>query len=106
MNWAVLTKRMLNHYHCLRVDFLNGVLEKHEAEKELDIHERLLRKGKRRADRFQAFIGGVAQNRSRATEQILSAAAVMAFENFNFPAFKSREFKSSIQIRPKLSRVK
>ena len=29
----------------------------------------------------------------------------MAFENFNFPAFKSREFKSSIQTRPKLSRI-
>ena len=68
MNWAVLTKE-LNHYHCMRVDFLNGVLEKHEAEKN-DIHERSLRKGKRRADRLSLHRKRVAQNRSRATEQI------------------------------------
>ena len=105
MNWAVLTKRMLNHYHFLRVDFLNGVLEKHEAEKELDIHERLLQKGKRRANRLKLHRNRVVQNRSRATEQILSAAAVMAFDNFNLPAFKSRQFEMPVSIIPETARV-
>ena len=103
MNWAVLSKKMVNHYHYQRVDFLHHALEKHEAEKELEIHERLLLKGKRRAQRLEIHRKQVANNRSRATEQILSAAAVIAFDQRPAPTYISQipnDVTPTLQIPP------
>ena len=78
MNWAVLARKLMNMSHRFRVENLTDTLTQYQAEKELNIYERLLLDGKRRVARLERHRSEVQNNRQRATEQVLSAAFMMA----------------------------
>lgn len=78
MNWAVMTRKIINQSFRFCVENLNDMLEQHQVEAQLDIYQRLLIKGRRRLSRLEYHREQVSNNRQRATEQVLSAASVMA----------------------------